>query len=127
MITPAQKEVKYNEIVSLKCAMTVNPNSTLGPMKWVGYKLVDQSLTSLSNETDGVIIPLSNETDEVIISVSEETGRDEPLTNELHLKVTEEWIGALIRCGVEYRDPAEYFDSVTRWSSPHRLNGMHMH
>ena len=45
----------------------------------------------------------------------------------LHLNITEEWIGAQLLCGVEYKNPAESFDSVIRWSSSHLLNGMHMY
>ena len=115
-ISQDQQEVKYNEFVNLKCATTVNPTSTLGPIKWVGYKLVDQSPTPISKDDDGVLT-----------TVSEETERDKQLTTVLRLRVTEEWIGTQIVCGMEYRDPPGSFDLVTRWSSPHRLNGMRMH
>ena len=59
MITQAQSEVKYDDFVILTCTTTVDPKSVLGPIKWVGCKLVDQSPTPISNKTDGVIITKS--------------------------------------------------------------------
>ena len=101
-----QQEIKYNSLVNLTCTMAVSPNRTLGPIRWV--KVVDKSPKVIINSKDVVI-------------VSKKTSGKES-SGKLQLAVTEEWIGAEILCGVEYR--VQSFDSVTRWSDPHRLNGM---
>ncbi len=101
-----QQEIKYNSLVNLTCTMAVSPNRTLGPIRWV--KVVDKSPKVIINGKDVVI-------------VSKKTSGKES-SGKLQLAVTEEWIGAEILCGVEYR--VQSFDSVTRWSDPHRLNGM---
>ena len=101
-----QQEIKYNSLVHLTCTMAVSPNRTLGPIRWV--KVVDKSPKVIINGKDVVIVSKKP-------SGKESSGK-------LQLAVTEEWIGAEILCGVEYR--VQSFDSVTRWSDPHRLNGM---
>ena len=81
------------------------------PVKWLGQKLSDQLPSAIASNTN-----------EVVIIASRKTKSDM-----LCLKVTEEWIGARIWCGVEYKEPlnlTEPLDSVTRWSSSYRLNGM---
>ena len=88
--------------------MAVSPNQTLGPIRWV--KVVDKSPKVIMN----------NGKDVVIVSKTPKSGKES--SGKLQLAVTEEWIGAEILCGVEYR--VQSFDSVTRWSDPHRLNGM---
>ena len=101
-----QQEIKYNSLVNLTCTMAVSPNRILGPIRWV--KVVDKSPKVIINGKDVVIVSKKP-------SGKESSGK-------LQLAVTEEWIGAEILCGVEYR--VQSFDSVTRWSDPHRLNGM---
>ena len=93
--------------------MSVSPTSVVGPIKWVGHKLVDLSPTPISDKTDGVAFI--------------KAGSDKKVIDMLRLNVTEEWIGAKIQCGVEYKDPEITSDSVTRWSAPHRLNGMRIY
>ena len=102
-----QQEIKYNSLVHLTCTMAVSPNRILGPIRWV--KMVDKSPIAIMNNGKDVVI------------VSKKTSGKES-SDKLQLAVTEEWIGAEILCGVEYR--VQSFDSVTRWSDPHRLNGM---
>ena len=106
-----QQEIKYNCFVNLTCTMAVSPNRTLGPIKWV--KVVDKSPRAIVN----------NGKDVVIVSKTSKSGKES--SGVLQLNVTEGWIGAEILCGVEYRVQPASFDSVTRWSDPHRLNGMH--
>ena len=103
-----QQEIKYNSLVNLTCTMAVSPNQTLGPIRWV--KVVNESPIAIMN----------NDKDVVIVSKTPKSGKES--SGKLQLAVTEEWIGAEILCGVEYR--VQSFDSVTRWSDPHRLNGM---
>ena len=90
--------------------MAVSPNRILGPIRWV--KVVDKSPRASIN----------NGKDVVIVSKPSKSGKE--LSGVLQLAVTEEWIGAEILCGVEYQVQPTSFDSVTRWSDPHRLNGM---
>ena len=109
MIGQTQKEIKYNKFIDLTCI--VPPNLINDPVSWV--ILEDQAQT-----------PIVRETNEVVIGASKTT-KSVKQSHMLHLNVTEEWIGAQVQCGVEYKDPAKPLDSVKRWSSPHRLNGMH--
>ena len=93
--------------------MAVSPNHILGPIRWV--KVVDKSPMAIINNGKDVV-------------VSKPSKSDKESSGVLQLNVTEEWIGAEILCGVEYRVQPASFDSfhlVTRWSDPHRLNGMH--
>ena len=109
-----QQEIKYNSFVDLTCTMAVSPNRTFGPIRWV--KVVNKSPIAIINNDEGVVI------------VSKPSKSDKESSGVLQLNVTEEWIGAEILCGVEYRVQPASFDSfhlVTRWSDPHRLNGMH--
>ena len=87
--------------------MAVSQNHILGPIRWV--KVVNKSQMAINN--NGKV-------------VSKPSKGDEESSDVLQLNVTEEWIGAEILCGVEYRVELASFDSVTRWSDPHRLNGM---
>ena len=90
--------------------MAVSPNRILGPIRWV--KVVDKSPRAIVN----------NGKDVLIVSKPLKSGKES--SGVLQLNVTEEWIGAEILCGVEYQVQPASFDSVTRWSDPHRLNGM---
>ena len=105
--------MKYHELVKLKCTTTVKAASLNKRLMW--EKLVDNTRTFISMDGKDLDPSAFSPQDEI-----------EP-SSTLTIKVTEEWIGAEIRCGVEYRDTsegAESFDTVTRWSRPHRLNGM---
>ena len=90
--------------------MAVSPNRILGPIRWV--KVVNKSPMAIINNDKDVVI------------VSKPLKSDKESSGMLQLNVTEEWIGAEILCGVEYQVQSASFDSVTRWSDPHRLNGM---
>ena len=105
-----QQEITYNSFVDLTCTMAVSPNHILGPIRWV--KVVDKSPMAIINNGKDVV-------------VSKPSKSDKESSGVLQLNVTEEWIGAAILCGVEYRVQLASFDSVTRWSDPHRLKGMH--
>lgn len=103
-ITQASSKIKHNEFVNLTCTITVDKD-LISTVQWLGQKLGDKSQVAITSNKQSPDVLLLN--------------------------VTEEWIGAQIWCGVEYRDPAEPLSlekpvgSVRRWSIPHRLNGMH--
>ena len=116
MISQVPSEVKYHNLVNLTCTIAVKAESLVIPLKW--EKLVGQDRRPIS------VAGTFEDSSIVAISPQDEIEPSSTLT----IKVTEEWIGAEIRCGVEYRDTsegAESLDTVTRWSRPHRLSGMH--
>ena len=114
VISQVPSEVKYHNLVNLTCTIAVKAESLVVPLKW--EKLVGQERQPIS---------MTDNNDPSIIAISSQD-KIEP-NSTLTIKVTKGWIGAEIRCGVEYNDTsegAESLDTVTRWSRPHRLNGM---